>query len=137
MNVGVRTRFTMAVAAYVAALLITGSASAQGPASVAGTVTDSTTQQGVPGAQITIVGTTFGTLTDDAGQYSLRGVPVGNLTLRVQRLGYARADRRVTVRAGDKEFTVRVRIDTPKEADYFRHGGILPYVLRSLMGGDA
>ena len=31
----------------------------------------------------------------------------------------------------------RVRIDTPKEADYFRHGGILPYVLRSLMGGDA
>jgi aconitate hydratase len=38
----------------------------------------------------------------------------------------------VTVRAGDNEFTARVRIDTPKEADYFRHGGILPYVLRQL-----
>ena len=38
----------------------------------------------------------------------------------------------VSVRAGDKEFTARVRIDTPKEADYFRHGGILPYVLRQL-----
>jgi aconitate hydratase len=25
-----------------------------------------------------------------------------------------------------------VRIDTPKEAEYFRHGGILQYVLRSL-----
>jgi aconitate hydratase len=25
-----------------------------------------------------------------------------------------------------------VRIDTPKEAEYFRHGGILPYVLRRL-----
>jgi aconitate hydratase len=25
-----------------------------------------------------------------------------------------------------------VRIDTPKEAEYFRHGGILPYVLRQL-----
>jgi aconitate hydratase len=25
-----------------------------------------------------------------------------------------------------------VRIDTPKEADYFRHGGILPYVLRQI-----
>ncbi|MEY3531050.1 MAG: hypothetical protein RLY68_52, partial [Actinomycetota bacterium] len=25
-----------------------------------------------------------------------------------------------------------VRIDTPGEADYFRHGGILPYVLRQL-----
>ncbi|MFZ0323869.1 MAG: aconitate hydratase AcnA [Actinomycetes bacterium] len=31
------------------------------------------------------------------------------------------------------EFTARVRIDTPGEADYFRHGGILPYVLRSLL----
>ena len=40
--------------------------------------------------------------------------------------------REVTVRAGDKEFPARVRIDTPKEAEYFRHGGILQYVLRSL-----
>jgi len=38
-----------------------------------------------------------------------------------------------TVRAGSREFRVRVRIDTPKEADYFRHGGILRYVLRQLM----
>jgi aconitate hydratase A / 2-methylisocitrate dehydratase len=30
-------------------------------------------------------------------------------------------------------FDARVRIDTPAEADYFRHGGILPYVLRSLL----
>ena len=37
-----------------------------------------------------------------------------------------------TVRAGAREFQVRVRIDTPKEADYFRHGGILKYVLRQL-----
>jgi aconitate hydratase len=38
----------------------------------------------------------------------------------------------VSVKADDKEFTARVRIDTPKEAEYFRHGGILPYVLREL-----
>ena len=31
------------------------------------------------------------------------------------------------------EFAARVRIDTPREADYFRHGGILQYVLRSLL----
>jgi aconitate hydratase A / 2-methylisocitrate dehydratase len=30
------------------------------------------------------------------------------------------------------EFTARVRIDTPKEREYFRHGGILHYVLRQL-----
>ncbi len=30
-------------------------------------------------------------------------------------------------------FQARVRIDTPREAEYFRHGGILPYVLRQLL----
>jgi aconitate hydratase len=44
--------------------------------------------------------------------------------------------RTVTVRAGDTEFEAPVRIDTPKEAEYFRHGGILQYVLRSLLGGE-
>jgi aconitate hydratase len=38
----------------------------------------------------------------------------------------------VTVRAGDRELQATVRIDTPKEAEYFRHGGILRYVLRQL-----
>jgi aconitate hydratase len=42
--------------------------------------------------------------------------------------------REVTVRADDRELRARVRIDTPKEADYFRHGGILQYVLRQLAG---
>jgi aconitate hydratase len=44
---------------------------------------------------------------------------------------------RVHARADDgrsSEFEVRVRIDTPTEADYFAHGGILPYVLRQLLG---
>jgi aconitate hydratase len=31
------------------------------------------------------------------------------------------------------EFQARVRIDTPREAEYFRHGGILQYVLRGLL----
>ena len=38
----------------------------------------------------------------------------------------------VTVTAGDEEFRAVVRIDTPGEADYYRHGGIMQYVLRSL-----
>jgi aconitate hydratase len=41
----------------------------------------------------------------------------------------------VAVRAGDKEFTARVRIDTPKEVQYFQHGGILQFVLRGLLDG--
>jgi aconitate hydratase len=39
----------------------------------------------------------------------------------------------VAVRAGEKEFTARVRIDTPKEVEYFKHGGILQFVLRGLL----
>jgi aconitate hydratase len=39
----------------------------------------------------------------------------------------------VTVRADDKEFTARVRLDTPRERDYLRHSGILPFVLRRLL----
>ena len=33
-----------------------------------------------------------------------------------------------------RPFTVRCRIDTPEELQYYKHGGILPYVLRSLVG---
>jgi aconitate hydratase len=41
--------------------------------------------------------------------------------------------REVTVRADDKEFTATVRLDTPREREYLRHGGILLYVLRRLL----
>ena len=39
----------------------------------------------------------------------------------------------VTVKAGGKSFKAKLRIDTPGEADYYRHGGIMQYVLRSLL----
>jgi len=39
----------------------------------------------------------------------------------------------LTMRAGEKEFSVRVRIDTPQEVQYYLNGGILPFVLRSLL----
>jgi aconitate hydratase len=40
--------------------------------------------------------------------------------------------RTVKVRAGDKEFDATVRIDTPGEANYYRNGGIMQFVLRNL-----
>jgi aconitate hydratase len=48
--------------------------------------------------------------------------------------------RMVTVRAvadggAEKQFTVDVRVDTPQEVEYYRNGGILPYVLRQLAAG--
>ena len=53
-------------------------------------------------------------------EFSVEGVDNGN------------ADE-VTVRADDKEFRARVRLDTPREREYLRHGGILQYVLRRLL----
>jgi len=44
--------------------------------------------------------------------------------------------REVTVRADGREFRAVVRIDTPGEAEYYRHGGIMQYVLRSLLAQD-
>ena len=48
------------------------------------------------------------------------------------------APKTVAVRAddGDRvvEFEARLRIDTPMEAEYYRHGGILPYMLRQMAG---
>jgi aconitate hydratase len=51
----------------------------------------------------------------------------------VTELNEGRTPSTVTVTADDITFTARVRIDTPGEADYYRHGGIMPYVLRSLL----
>jgi aconitate hydratase len=60
----------------------------------------------------------------------------GKETFDIEGLGDGSSDTvSVTATAGDgKEttFQARVRIDTPKEAEYFRHGGILHYVLRQL-----
>ena len=50
-----------------------------------------------------------------------------------------RATLTVRARSGDgrtKEFVTLARIDTPEEMQYYRHGGILPYVLRQLVGGE-
>jgi aconitate hydratase len=66
----------------------------------------------------------------DADSLGLTGEEVFDITGLE---GADRIPREVTVRADDKEFTAVVRIDTPGEAAYYRHGGILQYVLRSLL----
>ena len=51
----------------------------------------------------------------------------------VEELNKGVTPKEVTVTAGDKTFKANLRIDTPGEADYYRHGGIMQYVLRSLL----
>ncbi len=56
------------------------------------------------------------------------GITPNRVTIQVQPTEHSEPGR------APFEFEALVRIDTPGEADYFRHGGILPYVLRSLVG---
>jgi aconitate hydratase len=51
----------------------------------------------------------------------------------VTHLNAGTTPKRVTVQADGKSFEALLRIDTPGEADYYRHGGIMQYVLRSLL----
>jgi aconitate hydratase len=74
---------------------------------------------------------------ESAESLGITGEEEFSITGLAEPLNAGELPRTVSVRAGDVEFEARVRIDTPKEADYFRHGGILQYVLRSLMGSDA
>jgi aconitate hydratase len=63
----------------------------------------------------------------------------GRETYEIEKIAAAlESDKRVTVRATNEQgktssFTAIVRIDTPEEAQYYRNGGILPYVLRQLL----
>jgi aconitate hydratase len=67
-----------------------------------------------------------------AEQLGLTGEEVFTITGLAEPMNAGALPTSAVVRAGDRVFDARVRIDTPKEADYFRHGGILQYVLRQL-----
>src|SRR5437867_185987 len=71
-------------------------AAAQTTGTVKGTVTDAATQRPLDGAQISVVGTDLGTLTNAAGQYQFN-VPLGQVILRIRRVGYGSSNKAVTV----------------------------------------
>jgi aconitate hydratase len=69
---------------------------------------------------------------ETAASLGLDGTEVFSIT-GITALNNGGVPKELTVTAGDKTFTAKVRIDTPGEADYYRHGGIMQYVLRSLL----
>jgi TonB-linked SusC/RagA family outer membrane protein len=80
-----------------AALVAPSAALGQSAGVVQGTVTDSTTRRPVVGAQVGITGTTRASITDEQGRFALRGLAAGQHLVRVVRLGYGQAERRVTL----------------------------------------
>ena len=74
-------------AAMVAGLFVAARAHAQ-TGTLAGTVTDRSTNAPVPAAQVQIVGTTRGALSGDDGKFRIPAVSAGPIQLRVTRIGY-------------------------------------------------
>ena len=69
---------------------------------------------------------------ESAESLGLTGQEVFEIT-GIEEMNSGPVPREVTVRADGTQFRAVVRIDTPGEAEYFRHGGIMQYVLRSLL----
>ncbi|MDF9715365.1 aconitate hydratase AcnA [Nocardioides sp. ChNu-99] len=71
---------------------------------------------------------------ENAESLGLTGEETFSIT-GITELNEGRTPKTVKVKAGDVEFDAVVRIDTPGEANYYRNGGIMQYVLRSLLKG--
>ena len=69
---------------------------------------------------------------ESAASLGLDGTEVFSIS-GITALNNGGVPKELTVTAGNKSFTAKVRIDTPGEADYYRHGGIMQFVLRSLL----
>ena len=101
---------TLAAAALLTAALSPATALAQAGGTIRGTVIDSGSRRPIEGVQISITGSTLGALTSAQGTYLIRGVPAGERTVRAARLGFAAAQRSVTVTLTDTavaDFTMR------------------------------
>jgi TonB-linked SusC/RagA family outer membrane protein len=82
-------------------LLLGSTAAAQAQqASVSGRITEVGSGTPIPDAQVFIVGTNLGGLTNQDGRYILRNVPGGAQQLRVIRIGYQETKRPITIVAG-------------------------------------
>ncbi|MGH7462615.1 MAG: TonB-dependent receptor plug domain-containing protein, partial [Longimicrobiales bacterium] len=99
--------------AVALSLGMAGAATAQQLGTIIGQVNISGTDRPLRGAQVVIVGTSIGGLSNAEGRFTLTNVPLGALTVRVQSLGFGTLDQRVTVAAGAP---VTVRFDLKEEA---------------------
>src|SRR5213593_3160998 len=108
MNSPLRWRSALRTLGACMALICAGAsfAAAQTTGTVRGKVTDATTQRPLDGAQISVVGTDLGTLSNAEGEYQFN-VPLGQVTLRIRRVGY-----------GSSNKTVTVTPDAPVSADF-------------------
>ena len=102
---------TVAAAAVAVTFATTAATAQQTTGKIEGTVTD---QQGAPiaNAQVFIVGTSFGAVTDAKGYYFLNNVPVGTYTIRAQFIGYAPTEVRDARVLGGQTLTFNIKMSS-------------------------
>ena len=88
------------VATLLVLALLPGSLAAQGNGSVTGRVIDRASQLPVQGAQVRVLGTQRGVLTDQEGRFTITGLPAGSYDVSARRVGYGASTIRVTVSEG-------------------------------------
>lgn len=104
------TRFRRLCATTIALVVLPSLARAQqARGTITGQVIDDASRQPVPSAQISIVGTQLGALTNERGRFVVPNVPAGAVTVRAARIGYRPSTRPVTV-AGRDTVTVDISI---------------------------
>jgi aconitate hydratase len=72
---------------------------------------------------------------ESLGLTGFESYAIGGIPKAVESGGKTRARVTATLDSTTKTFDAIARIDTPQEAEYYRHGGILPYVLQQLAKG--
>lgn len=90
----------MAALGAALALAVSGAQLAAQTGTVTGSVRDAVSQAPVPAAQVSIVGTSLGMLTNNVGRFLVMNVPAGPQTVRVELIGYGTLEMEVTVPAG-------------------------------------
>ncbi len=96
-----------------ASLLTPGPAAAQNTGTVTGQVIDAGTAAPMGSAQVYLVGTGLGTLSNQAGRFIILNVPAGSYTIRVELIGHSAPEQQIDVPAGQ---TVEVNFQMLTEA---------------------
>jgi len=106
------TRFVNAFwAVLIGTALLVPMSYGQHTGRLAGAVSGADTQESLPGANVTVVGTNYGTSTDADGNYRITGLEAGEYDVQVSFVGYRSQTRSVTIRAGETT-TLNVTLET-------------------------
>jgi TonB-linked SusC/RagA family outer membrane protein len=104
-------KFRWLLAVLLGVAMIPGGAIAQERGSITGILTDQSTGQPLVNAQVVVVGTRLGTLSNQQGRFLITGVEAGTYTIEASLLGYKQIRREVTVGAGPVVANLELEVD--------------------------